>query len=1018
MRWRAVAFVALALLVRWVSLGRYVTPDEPIWVMRSVRFADAIAAGDWAAIPQTGHPGVTTMAVGALGVRITTLLQPQASAAHLDWIRNLAWLAPENAAAFPHLTFFLPAGRILVMLLSATGIAGAYTLARTRLGERTARLLALFLALDPFLGGLSGLLHTDALQATFVLLATLYVLPQRGSPTVSLPALGASALSLALAGMTKTLGLLAAPGLAIAMLLFAKDALWRRVLRVAALTLMTVAFLLALYPPFWSDPQGALATLIGAASYHEGIGLRNVFFLGQMTAHPGPGFYPLVLLFRSTPAVLLGLLLALRPGKSETRHKLSLMTLGRLLLPTLIYLVVLTSAGKKFDRYVLSVIPLLSVIAAVAWAPKITSARGPLRSSTLLALLLWPWALVAPLPLYYADPLLGGPWLARQLIPLGWGENVGISSTLAARALNTETAHTLLTPNVPGSAPFFHGDVFTADSSREPCADVLLKSGAEVPPSGDYALVAAPQLAGIPLGAVYAQQDTFATDEPLLAPGHLPGAPSGAEAPNAGPAALHAWLEERFAVGDTFAWLHAPDCYPIQNAQLEELLHAAVTAGALTCESAAAKAGLMMERCTLLAPWPAVDNFKGRFAHTLDLIAAAWPAQTQAPAALTVRLRWQALQPLADLEIYLALEDAQGLVWAEGGNTLVDERTWSTSHWETGNFVEGDAYIPLPLTVPPGTYTLTISLFDDAKSQLGMWRPDMAFGGTRLVLGQVELQHPPYPAAELKNLNQSTATSFPGLHLLGSAILADEIWAGEALRFDLGWERHDGTPINTLPWQLTCESGQQYSGTLKLAPSDPQSWHLGHRYLTHHILPSDPMLAGGPCALSIQASETATPVVLGTFQVLARARRFELSTTPPLPLSVSVGNFGQLLGAKTPLELSPGDTISPTFYLRATAPADRDYTLFVHLIAPTGNTPAQSDGWPERGAAPTSTWVAEQIIEDQHVLRLPEDASSGDYQLFLGLYDVESGGRVPLYDAAGARLPDDRVLVAEIKVTP
>ena len=46
---RVAAIFALALLVRLAPLNRYVTPDEPIWVQRSVAFADAVAARDWAA---------------------------------------------------------------------------------------------------------------------------------------------------------------------------------------------------------------------------------------------------------------------------------------------------------------------------------------------------------------------------------------------------------------------------------------------------------------------------------------------------------------------------------------------------------------------------------------------------------------------------------------------------------------------------------------------------------------------------------------------------------------------------------------------------------------------------------------------------------------------------------------------------------------------------------------------------------------------------------------------------------
>ena len=103
-RWMvAVGLTMMALLLRLLPLGRYVTPDEPAWVYRSIRLYDALAAGDWAAVPSTGHPGVTTMWLGAAGIAIQRVLSPVESATHLDWIRRMAWLAPENAEAFRHL---------------------------------------------------------------------------------------------------------------------------------------------------------------------------------------------------------------------------------------------------------------------------------------------------------------------------------------------------------------------------------------------------------------------------------------------------------------------------------------------------------------------------------------------------------------------------------------------------------------------------------------------------------------------------------------------------------------------------------------------------------------------------------------------------------------------------------------------------------------------------------------------------------------------------------------------------
>ncbi|MFN2165467.1 MAG: glycosyltransferase family 39 protein, partial [Anaerolineae bacterium] len=164
-------FLSLALLLRLAPLGRYVTPDEPAWVYRSIRFADALAARDWAAVPSTGHPGVTTMWLGALNVTLCRLLSPAESTTHLDWIGRMAWLDPENSEAFRHLAFFLPGGRIAVALVTTAGLAILYPLLH-RLFDRRLALLALgLLALDPFLSGHSGILHTDALLATFTLLA-------------------------------------------------------------------------------------------------------------------------------------------------------------------------------------------------------------------------------------------------------------------------------------------------------------------------------------------------------------------------------------------------------------------------------------------------------------------------------------------------------------------------------------------------------------------------------------------------------------------------------------------------------------------------------------------------------------------------------------------------------------------------------------------------------------------------------------------------------------------------------
>src|SRR3712207_6015960 len=62
------AMVALALALRVVGSVPVITSDEGYWMMRTLRFGAALAAGDWDETYRSGHPGVTVMWVGLLGI--------------------------------------------------------------------------------------------------------------------------------------------------------------------------------------------------------------------------------------------------------------------------------------------------------------------------------------------------------------------------------------------------------------------------------------------------------------------------------------------------------------------------------------------------------------------------------------------------------------------------------------------------------------------------------------------------------------------------------------------------------------------------------------------------------------------------------------------------------------------------------------------------------------------------------------------------------------------------------------
>lgn len=1029
-RWRlSAALFVVAMLVRLAPMGRYVTPDEPIWVLRAVRFGDAVAAGDWAAIPETGHPGVTTMALGALGVRLTAWLHPAEAEAHLTWIRQMAWLAPENGAAFTHLAYFLPAGRLLAALATSLALVGAYHLARLRLGERPARLLTLFLALDPFVAGHAGLLHTDALQATFALLALLFVLPRRADvadlSTRSEPGIGqiiGAALCLALTGLTKTLGLLIAPGVALVLAQGAgsrgqgaRGRIVRGILRVGALAGLTILCYALLYPPAWRDPRSALAPLLDAASYHEGIGLRNVFFLGQLTPDPGPFFYPLVLLFRLTPAVLVGLGLALFQARGDVAELTTIpfehlrKRMAWLALPALLFLAAITLPTKKFDRYALTAIPPLTAIAALAWA-----ARPRRWQSAAVAALLLTWAVVAPLPLISADPLVGGPWLARRLVPLGWGEGSG----LAAAQLSRLDIDTLAAKNVPGAAPFFAGETRAWAEDQLPCVDAFI--GDEIPASVQAFAqpVARIRLAGLHLTTAYTQAIRLppSLPRPWLSAAPIPGLEEVRVLPEDGDAAIRDQLASLLEDAPSFTWIHAPACDPLTEAQLRALLDPVVA-----CRVAPINLPLAVVVCELTDPLPAADEYRARFGGGWDLLAAAPPATSQAPSALTLPLRWRPQSAQARLSYYVTLK-AYNQIWAAGGGLLVNEHIWPTTAWPPGEVVDSEVYLPLPLHLPPGTYTLTLSLAEEAGGRLGLWHPDGRFGGTVFEIGEAPVAPPPYPAESLPDLPLALDVPAPGLRLIGADPPPREVWAGAELPFRLGWERvGDAAPPPRLRWALHCGEGVEDGGEVPLAPGDPRTWPPGHRYVTRYAPRIDPRVPAGDCALRVAPGDGPF-VTVGEVTIRARERTFELPHAPQTPLSVTAGlpdaaPFATLVGIDAPATLTPGAAFTTTLYWRAqgSAPVD-DYSVFVHVVGPAGATWTQSDAWPAQGSAPTSSWVVRQVIEDVHAMTLPADAPPGRYTIYVGLYDAESGGRVPLTGEGGARFEEDRAPVGTFAV--
>jgi hypothetical protein len=89
---------------------------------------------------------------------------------------------------------------------------------------------------------------------------------------------------------------------------------------------------------------------------------------------------------------------------------------------------------------------------------------------------------------------------------------------------------------------------------------------------------------------------------------------------------------------------------------------------------------------------------------------------------------------------------------------------------------------------------------------------------------------------------------------------------------------------------------------------------------------------------------------------------------------------------------------------------ETDYKLFVHLLDDDGTLVAQYDGMPANWTHPTSAWKAGEWFHDQIPIDL-HDISADTYRLAIGWYAPNSGQRLPVTDASGDSLPDDRLLL-------
>lgn len=935
------ALFALALLPRLAALERYVTPDELNWVYRSIGLRRALLASEWAATLQSGHPGVITTWLGAAAIQLQLWLEP-AAAAHLSWLNSLYWLPGDSAEAYRHLSVFLGGGRLAVALATSLGVGATYLTATSLVGERAALLGGLLLALDPFAAGLSGLLHVDALLATFMVLALLLALHVRaGREGRRLFAAGAG-LFTALALLNKTPAVVLLPLVPLMLLLppagageqqeeTGQASRWTMVILWLGTAAATVLLLL---PAAWSAPQAVVETMSGLTGRLVEEAVRPTFFLGEMGLDHGPLFYPVALFFRLSPATTLGLLslpvLGLRVWRSDRRA--GVRTIAWFLLFALLFLLLITLVAKKHDRYALPAQMALTLVAGWGSAWAVDGSRPVVRRLAFLGLALLQMGFLLdtlPYPLTAYNWLAGGEQAAYRLLPSGWGEG----ASAGARRLDSSgeaDVPTLFSNNLVSTAPFYPGEIY----HRQPAYLSLLKPDDFLLVTRGEQQVQTPAAEGSVAAALQAREPVDRV------------AFSGRE---------QAWLYSGLSASDLGLprlEMSARDYRFDRGPQL-------VGGGAA------------------FLPWPAET-----------LVALQW----QAPAGRSE----------AGYQLQLQLVDDAGQVRVDQEGPLLNQAGQPASAWPADMPQTVYYTQPLPPDLPPGDYRFVVRVFDDAGAQLGVFDQLGRFAGTGAPLAQISVTPPASQPALAIPAQQPGNTP-----LAGYGVLPATVETGAALTLDLWWRVEE--PATYL---LGLSLGDEADGeAIEPWPLDTSEWKMGQRY---HIRPRwrlPPELAAGRYPLDLlvlnDRGERATdPIRLGTVEVQAVNRDFELppGLTPP---GVQAGSLATL--ADVSLTRS-GATLEMRTVWQARGTTETAYTAFVHLLDEGGHVVAQVDRPP---APPTTGWVAQEVVTENYTLPLP--AGEGRYRVATGLYDPDSGQRLPLYAGDGTPLPEAQYTV-EVEV--
>ncbi len=386
---------------------------------------------------------------------------------------------------------------------------------------------------------------------------------------------------------------------------------------------------------------------------------------------------------------------------------------------------------------------------------------------------------------------------------------------------------------------------------------------------------------------------------------------------------------------------------------------------------------------------------------------------------LAFDLQWQGEHPLPDknLTFSLWLAGPAGYRWAQRDVTPLGE-PWPALQADEGPWSDQDHIVMhLPVGIPPGDYELWATISSQGGQAIPLAGDNPAL---QAWLGSVSVPVLPAGPAQVPAQVPQHITG-EGWQFWGHSRSDAPYLPGDDVQLSLFWQADAPVTTDYFVFVQLLDKQGVAAGLEEppLAWLPTSQWPQGIPLRSQHRLrlPADlpagqyRLIAGLFDRQSGQRVQWQTGDALELASITTGERTHDFSAPrPQVTLDVPLAGGHSLVGYDLVVGESPGSPVNLTLYWRAGAATQRQYKSFVHLQDAGGQVRSQSDQVPGQGAHPSTSWLAGEFIRDAHTLTLPANDPRPPYTLAIGLYDPDTGERLPFLDASGQIVADHLVL--------